>query len=138
MRSGFGSVWMMAGSKLVPVNPADNTFSDNKLTGIVGAFRGIAIGEGAVWVPNVGTDTIHKFDPAVSTVKLTIPATTGDSEGSIGVGEGSVWVTEKQFLTRFNATSGKEEAKITLPGEGAGVKVAFGSVWITSTRKNAL
>ena len=54
------------------------------------------------------------------------------------MGEGSVWVTEKLLLTRFNAATGAEEAKIELPGEGAGVAVAFGSVWITSPRKNAL
>ena len=72
------------------------------------------------------------------TVTLSFPAKLGDREGSIGVGEGSVWVTDKQLLTRFNAASGAEEAKIELPGEGAGVAVAFGSVWITSPRKNAL
>jgi virginiamycin B lyase len=138
MRSGFGSVWMMSGTKLVRINPADNSFTDTKLKGIQGAFRGIAIGEGAVWVPDVGTDTIHKFDPESSTVTLSILVTMNDSEGSIGVGEGSVWVAEKQLLTRFNAASGAEEAKFELPGEGAGVAVAFGSVWVTSTRKNAL
>lgn len=138
MRSGFGSVWMMAGARLVRVNPADSSFTDTKLTGIVGAFRGIAVGEGAVWVPDVGADTIHKFDPASSIVTLTIPVTMSDSEGSIGVGEGSVWVAEKQFLTRFNAASGAEVAKLELPGEGAGVVVAFGAVWVTSTRKNSL
>ncbi len=138
MRSGFGSVWMMAGAKLVRINPADNSFTDSKLQGIVGPFRNIAMGEGAVWVPDVSTDMIHRFDPASSTVTTTIPATMGDSEGSIGVGEGSVWVAEKQLLTRFNAASGAEEAKIELPGEGAGVVVALGAIWVTSTRKNAL
>ena len=138
MRSGFGSVWMMAGAKLVRINPADNSFADTKLTGIVGPFRNIAMGEGAVWVPDVNADTIHRFDPASSIVTLSIPATMGDSEGSIGVGEGSVWVAEKQLLTRFNAASGVEEATIELPGDGAGVVVAFGAVWVTSTRKNAL
>ena len=138
MRSGFGSVWMMAGAKLVRINPADNSFTDNKLQGIIGPFRNITLGEGAVWVPDVSADVIHKFDPASSTETLSIPVLMGDSEGSIGVGEGSVWVAEKELLTRFNAASGEEEAKIALAGEGAGVKVAFGSVWVTSTRKNAL
>lgn len=138
MRSGFGSVWMMAGAKLVRINPADNSFTDTKLAGIVGPFRSLAMGEGAVWVPDVTSDVIYKFDPASSTVALTIPFKMGDSEGSIGVGEGSVWVAEKQLLTRFNAESGAEEAQIELPGEGAGVAVAFNSVWVTSTRKNAI
>ena len=138
MRSGFGSVWMMAGAKLVRINPADNSFTDTKLAGITGPFRNIAVGEGAVWVPDVSADMIHRFDPASSAVTLTIPAAMGDSKGSIGVGEGSVWVADKQLLTRFNAASGTEEAKIELPGEGAGVVVAFGAVWVTSTRKNAL
>jgi virginiamycin B lyase len=138
LRCGFGSVWMMAGTKLVRINPADNSFTDTRLQGIQGAFRNLAMGEGVMWVPDVGTDLIHKFDPNRGAVTLSIPAVMGDSEGSIGVGEGSVWVAEKMLLTRFNAMTGAEEAKVVLPGEGAGVVVAFGSAWITSPRKNAL
>ncbi len=138
IRCAFGSVWMMSGAKLVRVNPADNAFTDTLLKGIQGPFRGIAMGEGALWLPDVGTGTIHRFDPTTSTVTLSFTAKLGDREGSIGVGEGSVWVTDKLLLTRFNAASGAEEAKIELPGEGAGVVVAFGSVWVTSPRKNAL
>jgi virginiamycin B lyase len=138
IRCAFGSVWMMSGAKLVRVNPADNTFTDTMLKGIQGPFRGIAMGEEALWLPDVGTDLIHRFDPTSNAVTLSIPAIMGDRDGMIGVGEGSVWVTEKQLLTRFNAATGKEEAKIELPGEGVAVAVAFGSVWITSPRKNKL
>jgi virginiamycin B lyase len=138
IRCAFGSVWMMSGAKLVRVNPANNDFTNTKLAGIQGPFRGIAMGEGALWLPDVGAGMIHRFDPASSTVTLSFPAKLGDREGSIGVGEGSVWVTDKLLLTRFNAVSGAEEAKIELPGDGAGVIAAFGSIWVTSPRKNAL
>lgn len=138
MRSGFGYVWMMAGAKLVRVDPSDNSFTEHKLARIQGPFRSIAMGEGAVWVPDVGTDLIHKFDLASSTVTLTIPAEMSHYEGSIGVGEGAVWVDEKLALRRFNASSGAEEARIELPSEGAGVVVAFGSVWVAAPRKDEL
>jgi virginiamycin B lyase len=138
IRCAFDSVWMMSGAKLVRVNPVDTTFTDTLLKGIHGPFRGIAMGEGALWLPDIGTGTIHRFDPASSAVTLSFPAKLGDREGSIGVGEGSVWVTDKLLLTRFNAATGAEEAKIELPGDGAGAIAAFGSIWITSPRKNAL
>ena len=58
------------------------------------------------------------------------------SQGTIGVGEGAVWVVTaeevERTLTRFNAENGAVEAKVSLPSSGAGVTVAYGSVWITS------
>ena len=85
IRCAFGSVWMMSGAKLVRVNPADNTFTDTMLKGIQGPFRGIAMGEGALWLPDVGTGMIHRFDPTSNAVTLSFPAKLGDREGS------SVW-----------------------------------------------
>ena len=97
------------------INPADNTFTDNKLQGIIGPFRNITMGEGAVWVPDVNADVIHKFDPASSTETLSIPVLMGDSEGSIGVGEGSVWVAEKSFSRASMPRAGKKRRRLHYP-----------------------
>ena len=64
-----------------------------------------------------------------------------DPEGSIGVGEGAIWVVTEEddhkYLTRFNAGTGAEEAKISLPG-GIGVVVDYGYVWVTDEKEGEL
>src|SRR5215217_1727759 len=64
------------------------------------------------------------------------------SQGTIGVGEGAVWVVTaedaEKTLTRLNAESGAVEAKISLPSSGAGVTVAYGSIWVTSPANSEL
>jgi streptogramin lyase len=108
----------------------------------VGEYRGITSGEGAVWLPDVGSQTIFKIDPQKNQVITKISAELYVSEGSIGVGEGSVWavtgIGNTQRLRRYNAESGAEEAEISLPSASSGVVVDFGSVWITGTGKSEL
>ena len=143
---GFDSLWMMSGERLVRVNPADNSVIDIdiplgdaalSLPEIV-RFRGIAIGEGAVWVPDIGGSVIHKIDPRTNALVMTIPTDIFGGGGSIGVGEGSVWVitfTERdKAVTRYNAASGEIEAKIALPQAGKAVLVDQGKVWVTAAR----
>lgn len=49
---------------------------------------------------------------------------------SMGVGLGSLWVMEdpidRKLLVRISAATGDEEARITLPEDGAGVWVSMG------------
>ncbi|MER8819673.1 hypothetical protein NKH70_07575 [Mesorhizobium sp. M0991] len=61
---GFDSLWMMSGRKLVRINPDDNSVADIPIEGAVGSYRGISVGEGAVWVPDVGSKTILQGRPA--------------------------------------------------------------------------
>jgi streptogramin lyase len=144
MGFGFDSLWMMGGSKLVRVNPSDNSFAEIPIEGAVGKYRGIAIGEGAVWVPDVGSQIIFKVDPQKNQVVSKISADISDSEGSIGVGAGSVWavtgVGSKLKLTRYDAKSGTEQTNITLPpfSGSSGVIFDFGYVWITDSINHAL
>ena len=144
MGFGFDSLWMMSGFRLARINPSDNSVIDIPIEGAIGVYRGIAIGEGAVWVPDIGSNTIYKLESAKNQVitKIKISAGLFDSEGSIGVGEGSVWAitgsTAKDSLTRYNAESGAEEARISLPTVGSAVIVDFGSVWITATGTSEL
>jgi virginiamycin B lyase len=143
LAEGFGSIWMMSNGRLARINVEDNTVIDIDIPSEGGGsladidkYRGIEVGEGAVWVPDMGSSTIYKIDPIQNSVSLKIPTDMFASQGSIGVGEGSVWVvtfdTRNKTLTRYDAQSGAIEAKIPLPRPGKGVLVAYGSVWVTS------
>src|SRR6478609_9370861 len=142
MAWGFDALWMMMGETAVHVNgkwtsmgPAligvdgkTNEVEDLALPGASASVRGLAIGEGAVWIPDERSEQIFKFDPESKKVVLTIPVPFSGTEGSIGVGEGAVWITARSnVLTRFNATTGAVEASIKLNGSAPAVVVADGS-----------
>lgn len=62
---GFGSIWMMSNGRLARINVEDNTVVDIDIqSGGEGAladidkYRGIAVGEGAIWVPDMASSTI--------------------------------------------------------------------------------
>jgi virginiamycin B lyase len=144
MAFGFGSLWMMSGGRLARVDPKDNSTIDIDIpAGEGGAllsdadkYRGIAIGEGAIWIPDVGNSVIYKVDPETNKVVLTIPTFIVGSQGNIGVGGGSIWVVtfddHDKTLTRYNPDSGGEEAQITLPRPSKGVLVDYGKVWVAA------
>ena len=150
MAFGFESLWMMSDSRLVRVNTTDNSVIDIELPVSESAaalsegdrYRGIAVGEGAVWVADIGSSTIYKVDPHSNTVSIKIPTDIFGSQGSIGVGEGAVWVVtfddHDKTLTRYNAASGAVEAKIPLPQPSKGVLVEYGSVWVTAASRGEL
>ena len=142
MGFGFDSLWMMSDKGLARINPADNSITDIKIDDAVGPYRGIGIGEGAVWIPAVGSQTIYKLDPTNNDVMLKIASDFRGSEGSIGIGEGAVWILtaedHNKTLARYNSGSGMKEASIALPAPCSGVIVDFGSVWVSATTKGFL
>ena len=141
MAFGFGSLWATGGQSLMRIHAHDNTVSEIASVG-GGRFRGIAVGEGAIWVPEVDRDTILKIDPVSGAIVGEIPAQMLGAQGKIGVGEGGVWVvTQQDFdktLTRFHHATGEVEAEITLPSSGMSVAVAHGTVWVTAPVKSEL
>lgn len=143
MAFGFDSLWMMSDQRLVRVNPSDNSVVDIEVPGNQGPYRGIAIGEGAVWIPDAGSKSIYKIDPTSHRVTGTIAAEFFDSEGSIGVGHGAVWIVAfgekfQPMLMRFNAETGVNEANIPVDKESIAVVVDFDAVWVTNNRKSQL
>lgn len=146
---GFGSVWMMSEGRLARINVADNLVIDIAIPAgeansfaDIDKYRGIAVGEGAVWVPDMGSSAIYKIDPKSNAVAMKISTDIFGSQGSIGVGEGSIWVVtfdnRDKTLTRYNAVSGAVEAKIALPRPGKAVLVGSGSVWVTAANQAEL
>ncbi|WP_262266176.1 Vgb family protein [Microvirga yunnanensis] len=150
---GFDALWMMTavttvlvngerqvvGPALVRVDGKTDQAEDNLIEEATASVRGLAVGEGAVWIPNSGREQIFKFDPVEKKVVLTIPVHFSGTEGSIGVGEGSVWITARgNVLTRFNAMTGTEEAAIKLPGLAPAAIVDNGFVWVTGFERGEL
>jgi DNA-binding beta-propeller fold protein YncE len=143
MSFGFDSLWMINGERLVRVNSADNSVIDIEVNGLTGQSRGIAIGEGAVWVSDVGGSTIYAVDPQTNKVVRAIKtAQLRGTEGSFGVGHGAVWVVisedRNRVLGKYDTSTGAELAKIPLPSTSSGVVVDFGSVWVTGTENGEL
>ena len=143
MAFGFDSLWMMSGATMIRVNPADNSVTEIKVDGALGTYRGIAVGEGAIWIPDTGSKTIYKLDPVTNSVVMKFKVDFYDSEGSVGVGEGAVWIVAtgeklRAVLTRFNSETGALEANIPLEQGSIAALVDFGSVWVTNNEKNAI
>jgi len=137
---GFDALWMMTGSTLVRVDAKTNTAEEFKIPSATGVVRGLATGEGAVWIPDVAAEKILKFDPiARKVVTILSAASFSDTEGSVGVGGGSIWITTAgNKLTRFNAETGVVEALIPLPGKAPAVIFDKGFVWVTSWTRDEL
>jgi len=150
MAFGFDSLWIMSDGRMVRIDARDNSTAriavpngENALMLMeLDRYRGIAVGEGAVWVPDMASSTIFKIDPELNKVVMTIATDIFGARGSIGVGEGSVWVltfaTHNKTLARYSAASGVIEAEIPLPEAGAAVLVAHGSVWVTAASAGEL
>jgi len=147
---GLGSIWAVDDGRVIRINPADNRTVEIEIPpNAMGAllvdrdrYRGIALGEEAVWLPDTAASTVYKIDPKRNQITLSIKTDIFGARGSIGVGEGSVWVVtfehHDKTLTRYNAVSGAEEAKIDLPQASNGVLVAFGSVWVSAANVGEL
>jgi len=139
---GFGSLWIANGFKTVRLDASTGEIIEINLDGASQKQRKIAIGEGAVWVPDVGADMVFKIDPTSNEVIGAFPIDMLATQGSIAAGAGSVWVVSadgfEKTLVRLNADTGEEQARIALPNAGIGVTFGFGSAWVTSGIGDAL
>jgi YVTN family beta-propeller protein len=133
---GHGSLWVSRRFDVVRIDASSNRVSKIKLVGGSNYQRAPAIGENAVWLADVGSNTLYKIDPKTNTVSAQIGLEMGSYEGSVGFGNGAVWVVTSQnlekVLSRISGESGELEATVALPGSGAGVAYGFDHVWITS------
>ena len=141
LASGFDSLWSMQGSDLLRIDPDDNSIAKIAIPRSRSGIRTVAVGEGAVWLPDGNSDAIYKVDPATSQVTLTIPIDLPDaSAATIGVGAGSIWVMSrgggKAWVGRYSAATGAEEARIPVRASGFSVVFEGDAVWVSGTYKN--
>jgi virginiamycin B lyase len=148
MEYGFDSLWMVSEGKLARVNPKDNSVQDIELGSPentlldIDKYRGLALGEKAVWVPDIGASTIYKIDPGRNGVVLRISAALIGAEGRIAAAFGSVWVVTAEngnrMLTRFSSADGGIQAQIDLPSRSTGVIDGFGTIWVASSGRDEM
>ena len=97
--------------------------------------RGLAVGEDAVWVANLESDSVSRIDPATGETTL-ITGMSGPAR--VAVGEGAVWVSNSDADTVTRITDAGERTE-DVSGVGSvprGVEVAGGSVWVAAAESD--
>jgi streptogramin lyase len=110
------------------------------ITGFHKPCSGLAVGFGALWVPNCGDQTLARVDLTTGHILQTIPVNIADSEGGLTVGDGSVWVLtkDKSSLARIDPQSNSTSSIINVPDGCYTPAFGFGSVWVSCTKQNTV
>ena len=92
----------------------------------------IALGEGSVWVANVGDNTLSRIDPKTGDVVSTVHAR-GDAS-ALAVGFGGVWVLDGPggAVSRLDPATGRIVRRIDFAAGGSDIAVGDGAVWVTN------
>lgn len=138
MGVAFDSVWLASGGILNRGDLATDTVTAKIPVG-GGPYKGIATGEGAVFVPACGNQTVYRIDPTSNEVTALKQLPFSGSEASVGVGAGSVWIVTNEpgaehgkTLSRLDAKTLEVQTKIAIPSPGDGVVFEAGFVYVTS------
>ncbi len=96
--------------------------------------KGIAAGEGAVWVTSLLGDTVSRIDPASN--RVTATARVGRGADAVATGLGAVWVANDvdATISRVDPRRVEVTRTIHLDGPPAGVAVAGGRLWVVVRR----
>ncbi len=97
--------------------------------------RGIAAGEGAVWVSSLLDDTVARIDPTAARITRTIHVGRGAS--GIAAGRGAVWVANSIDGTVSRIDPRSNEVVATIPVGSNPEEIAAGAeaVWVTTRRR---
>ena len=131
---GFGSTWLTGGWQLLRLDGRGHL---REASQAFSSARGMAIGEGSVWVgdiqhPASGASTVFRIDPQTNAVAARIPVAAEVAD--IAVGGGAVWVaSDDGTLTRIDPTANVVAATVELGGALSGVAVGAGGVWVANS-----
>ncbi len=116
---------------------------------IGGEPRGIAVGEGAIWVARHGDDKVNRIDPATGEQERV--STSAPDPDRIVAGEGAVWVTiaDGTQLVRIDPRTRKTTAShpVAVDGRRAedctgcpnpGMEIGEDALWVGSTREGRI
>ena len=140
---GFDALWASAASDgiLLRIDPASGAVTEH-VTGLPSPSV-VTTGAGSIWVllygsrdgpsPAADDPTVARIDPSTGTVTLVGPAGSPARDGDIAATDDGVWVRGPDpFLVRLDSTTGEIDQIVTANFAGGSVRVAFGSVWVTS------
>jgi YVTN family beta-propeller protein len=114
---GLGSAWLyQIDGTLFRLDPESGALRARIETGGGMDARGIAVGEGAVWVASLMEGELIRVDPATDRVVARIPV--GGEPESVAVTPGAVWValTSDDIVVRVDAETGRVTDRIPVDG----------------------
>jgi virginiamycin B lyase len=101
---------------------------------VQGRPRGVAVGDGAVWVATWGADRsrVVRIDPASNRVLASTAVPGG--QAALAVRAGAVWVasSSNNSVSRIDPATNNVAATIAVDRQPSGIAVAAGSVWVAS------
>jgi YVTN family beta-propeller protein len=130
--TGAGSVWAVnAGSAVARIDPRGRRVETEIPVG--SGPKGIAAGEGGIWVADDTESTVTRIDPATSGVAATIPV--GHGASGIAAGEGGVWVanTLDDAVVQIDPETNSATNTIPVGAAPTGVAVGAGAVWVANS-----
>ena len=146
LAAGEGAVWLSDRSQVYRLDPGSGK---RQATVRVdeGPCSGIDIGFGAVWSETCLRAGVARIDPKTDTADwapLDVPRQVRGGESSVGAGEGGVWLVldgkgcKACELAKVDPESLKVAAEVPIEPGGAGVRVGYGSVWVTNPDEDVL
>jgi class 3 adenylate cyclase/streptogramin lyase len=123
--AGGGFVWVVAGPRVLKVDPRTGEVAGEATTRFVG--REIAFGEGYVWVTHTSDDRISKVDPrTLESVAISV----GNAPVAVSAGEGAAWVanSEDGTISRVDPDSG-DVLSVDVGNQPQDLTVSEGAVW---------
>ena len=139
-----GSAWVTVGRAVQRFDARDG--AELARIPIPGAETCLAmdVGFDSVWVGSCDpvTPAIVRIDAATGAIGAVIPLELDfQFEGSLGAGEGAVWavsIAPDQVLMKIDPATDSVVATYPLDGTFAGVRAAYGGVWITQPIDDAV
>jgi YVTN family beta-propeller protein len=136
---GSGAVWVASPSTgvVARINPRSSSVTATLAASMQkGALKGIAAGEGAVWVSSSDILAeeygVSRIDPVRNTVVATVPLRLG-AQG-LSAGEGAVWVANSlgNTVSQIEPSTNRFVRTIRVGNDPIAVAAGEGAVWVTN------
>jgi hypothetical protein len=126
-------------NRLIRIDAESGAVSESTLPGYVGSQYPFAVGEGALWMPDLGTSSVVKIDPATG-AQFAVMAPGKMTSNGAAAGAGSLWVgswdrdTDQHMVIRYDAVTGAEQARINSSEPIFNVIAAGDYIWVNRLR----
>ena len=131
--AGSGHVWVAAGGRLARIDPGVNRLAGTPVR-LGRRLADIAVGAGAVWVADPGSDVVIRVDARSGTARERFPV--GRDPGLVAVGGSNVWIANlgDRTLTRIDAERrAVVGAPVVLGKEIESIAADGAALWVAST-----